>query len=101
MVRTPSLLSRVAPFLFSDVVLKGAVGGRCTLVVIGPIVGYLNGPARHVYIGSTGTLSQFPDPPVDPIGSQPPLRSPRPLGGSDGSPSPWRAAGGAGAGPRR
>jgi hypothetical protein len=62
MVQTPSLLSRVAPFFFSDVVLKGALGRRCTLVVIGPIVGYLNGLARYVYIATTGTPSQYPDP---------------------------------------
>jgi hypothetical protein len=62
MVQTPSLLSRVAPFFFSDVVLKGALGRHCTLLVIGPIVGYLNGPARYVYIATTGTPSQFPDP---------------------------------------
>jgi hypothetical protein len=39
MVQTPSLLSRVAPFFFSDVVLKCALGRRCTLLVNGPIVG--------------------------------------------------------------
>jgi hypothetical protein len=62
MVQTPSLLSRVAPFFFSDVVLKGALGRRCTLLVNKPIVGYRNGPARYVYIATTGTPSQYTDP---------------------------------------
>jgi hypothetical protein len=63
MVQMPSPLSRVVPFFFSDVVLKGALGHRCTLLVNGPIVGYQNGPARYVYIATTGTPSQYPDPP--------------------------------------
>jgi hypothetical protein len=101
MVQTPSLLSRVAPFFFFDVVLKDALGRRCTLLVNGPIVGYRNGPARYGYIATTGTPSQYPEPPLTPLGSPPPLGSPRPLGGSDGPPSPWRADRGAASGPRR
>jgi hypothetical protein len=62
MVQTPSLLSRVAPFFFSDVVLKGALGRRCTLLVIGPIVGYLNGSARYVYIAITAPPHSSPTP---------------------------------------
>jgi hypothetical protein len=63
MVQTPSLLSRLAPFFFYDVVLKVALARRCTLLVNGPIVGYRNGSARYVYIATTGTPSQYPDPP--------------------------------------
>jgi hypothetical protein len=40
MVQTPSLLSRVAPFFFSDVVLELVVALYCTILVNGPIVGY-------------------------------------------------------------
>jgi hypothetical protein len=65
MVQTPSLLSRVAPFFFSDVVLKLAIARRCTLLVNGPIVGYRNGPARYVCIPTTGTPSHYPDHPWD------------------------------------
>jgi hypothetical protein len=63
MVQMPSLLSRVAPFFFSDVVLKLAVARRCTLLVNRPIVGYRNGLARYVYIPTTSTPSHYPDPP--------------------------------------
>jgi hypothetical protein len=44
-----------------------AVARRCTLLVNGPIVGYRNGPARYVYIPTTGTASHYPDPPRLPI----------------------------------
>jgi hypothetical protein len=80
MAKTPSLLSMVTPFSFSDVVLNRGSCPPLQTIVNGPVESYCNGPTRSIYI-PTGS------PPILAIPPTILLSSPSPLGASDAPPS--------------